>query len=295
MAQVFAAQLSTPATQVSEFTQQYNAIGDLATYLPLPLWILCFVALGWGLWRRNKPAAVVGIWWLLTLLAANPQWLGLPGTGAINNFAVFIAAYIPAAVLLGGAAGWLAAALQLPAGRWRSLAATLVLLGLSLWGARDRLADLKAPAFALVTRPDLRAAAWIQQNTPAQARFLVNSFFAYGDTSIVGSDGGWWLPLLARRDSTLPPLLYASEAGPTPDYRVWINALSRAIQQKGLEDPSVLAMLKERGVTHVYLGQQQGTVGYNGPMTLQPAQLAASPRFKAVYHEDRVWMFEVVW
>jgi hypothetical protein len=48
-------------------------------------------------------------------------------------------------------------------------------------------------------------------------------------------------------------------------------------------------------VTHVYLGQQQGTVGYNGPMTLQPAQLAASPRFKAVYHEDRVWVFEVVW
>jgi hypothetical protein len=291
----FGAKLATPATQVSESTQAYNAIGDLAAYLPLPLWILLAGALSWGLWRRNKPAALVGIWWLLLLLAANPQWLGLPGTGALSSSAVLIAAYIPAAVLLGGAAGWIIEALQVQAGRWRPIAATLLVLGVSLWGARDRLADLKVSTYALVTRPDLRAAAWIQQNTPAKARFLVNSFSAFDNSSIVGSDGGWWLPLLAHRDSTLPPLLYASESGPTPDYREWVNALSRAIQQTGLEDPGVLAMLKERGVTHVYLGQQQGTVGYNGPMTLHPAQLTASPRFKAVYHEDRVWVFEVVW
>ena len=291
----FGLQLATPASQVSPWTEQYNAIGDLTTYLPLTLWLLSGVALSWGLWRRSKPAAVVGIWWLLALLAANPRWIGLPGTGAINNFAVFIAAYIPVAVLLGGAAGWLAGGVSGLAGRWRPVAATLLVLGLSVWGARDRLADLKTPAYALVTRPDLRAAAWIRQNTPADARFLVNSFFAYGESSVAGSDGGWWLPLLARRDSTLPPLLYASESGPTPDYREWVNALPRAIQQKGVEDPSVLAMLRDRGITHVYLGQQQGTVGYNGPMTLQAAQLAASPHFKAVYHEDRVWVFEVAW
>ena len=290
----FGVQLATPASQVSPWTEQYNAIGNLTTYLPLSLWILFGVALGWGLWRRSRPAAVIGIWWLLVLLAANPQWLGLPGTGAINNFAVFIAAYIPAAVLLGAAAGWLAGGVSGLAGRWRPIAATALVLCISVWGARDRLADLKAPTYALVTRPDLRAAAWIRQNTPADARFLVNSFFAYGESSVAGSDGGWWLPLLARRDSTLPPLLYASESGPAPDYRQWVNALPRAIQQKGLEDPGVLAMLRDRGVTHVYLGQQQGTVGYNGPMTLQAAQLAANPHFKAVYHEDRVWIFEVV-
>jgi len=42
--------------------------------------------------------------------------------------------------------------------------------------------------------------------------------FAYGDSVIVGSDGGWWLPLLARRQTTLPPINYGSEQGVRADY-----------------------------------------------------------------------------
>jgi len=146
---------------------------------------------------------------------------------------------------------------------------------------------------ALVTRPDIRAAEWIQENTPQDARFLVNSFFAYDDTVIVGSDGGWWLPLLAQRQTTLPPLTYGSEGGPRPDYVQWINALTTEIQNKGIAHPDVLALLRERGVTHVYIGQRQGRVNYGGPYVLEPGQLLASPNFRLVYHQDRVWVFEV--
>ena len=146
---------------------------------------------------------------------------------------------------------------------------------------------------ALATRPDIRAAEWIQENTPQDARFLVNSFFAYDDTVIVGSDGGWWLPLLARRQTTLPPLNYGSERGPRPDYVHWINALTTEIQNKGIAHPDVLALLRARGVTHVYVGQRQGRVNYGGPHVLEPEQLLASPNFRPVYHQDRVWVFEV--
>jgi hypothetical protein len=165
---------------------------------------------------------------------------------------------------------------------------------LALWGAGQRLGDLDVAQHALVTRPDLRAAAWIRANTPTDARFLVNSFFAYGGASVVGSDGGWWLPLIAGRQTTLPPILYGSEQPPRPDYRLWINALTAALEQKPLDDPAVLAMLREHGATHIYIGQRQGRLNYAGPAVLDPQQLLASPHFRSIYHQDRVGVFEIV-
>jgi len=98
---------------------------------------------------------------------------------------------------------------------------------------------------------------------------------------------------LARRQTTLPPLNYGSERGPRPDYVHWINALTTEIQNKGIAHPDVLALLRARGVTHVYVGQRQGRVNYGGPHVLEPEQLLASPNFRPVYHQDRVWVFEV--
>ncbi len=291
IATAFLVQLTRPANATPVATQAYNAIGDVGSYLPMWLWLIAFASLVWGLWRRERGVAFVLLWSLLVLLAANPQWLRMPGEGAISNFAVFIAAYIPVAVLTGSALGWLTT-------DWRwihrqggaALAVAMVALG--LFGVRERVSDLQIPQHALVTRPDLRAANWLRQNTGTDARFLVNSFFAYGGSVIVGSDGGWWLPLIARRQTTLPPINYSSESGPRADYREWINALTAAIQGKGIASPDVLTMLGERGVTHIYIGQEQGRVNYDGPFVLEPAKLLASSYFRPVYHQDRVWVFE---
>jgi hypothetical protein len=301
-------QLTTPAAAVSIWMQQYNAIGDLFSYLPVWLWLPLPLSIGWGLWRRQKGVALVGLWWFLILLVANPEWLRLPGEGTLSNFAVFIAAYIPAGVLLGDTLGsWRmmgdALGLSTPAmlgirsaQGWRNAFALVLLLlatGSALWGARERLGDVRVAQHNLVTRPDLRAAAWIPENTPYNARFLVNSFFAYGDTLIVGSDAGWWLPLLASRQTTLPPINYESEQGTRSDYVEWINALSAEIRNKGINHPDVLAKLGERDITHIYIGQRQGRVNYDGPYVLQPQQLLADSHFHPAYHQDRVWVFEV--
>lgn len=116
---------------------------------------------------------------------------------------------------------------------------------------------------AMVEPADLRAFDWIRRSTPADARFLVNGFFPNPGV-VVGSDGGWWLPLLARRQSTLPPILYIAEQGPRPDYRLWINDLYATIHDLGVTHPQTIARLRERAVTHVYLGQRGGSVGYGG-------------------------------
>jgi hypothetical protein len=294
--QIFFNQVTTSPDNLSEFTQQYNAIGDLFTYLPALMWMLLPLALAWGFWRRERNFAILALWWLLVLLAANPQWFGLPGAGSITNFAVFISAYLPVTILLAAGLAWLideiAVSERIRSARIPALVLALT-VALGLWGSSLRLNNIDVAQHALVTRPDLQAAEWIREHTPEDAVFLVNSFFAYGGTSVVGSDAGWWLPLLARRSTTLPPLTYASEGGPRPDYREWVNSLTAEILQAGIADPKVLDKLARRNVTHVYIGQQQGQVNYSGPR-LTAAALQESSHFKEIYHQDRVSIFEFV-
>ncbi len=299
---LFARQVTTSAAQSAGYFQQTNIIGDLFIFLPPLLWLLLPLAAGWGLWRRNRGIALVSLWWLLLFFAANPNWFNLPGTGTIGNFAVFIAVYIPAGVVLGAASGWFIEALQ-PAespavsaaglGRWLPALAACIAIAIGVWGARERLGDVQIAQSALVTRPDLRAAGWIRENTPEKARFLVNTFFAFGDTRVVGSDAGWWLPLLANRSTTLPPINYGFEQEPFPNYRDWVEALPAEIQAKGADNPEILAMLKDRGIAYVYIGQQHGSVNNAAAEILQPDTLAASPAYSLVYHQDRVWIFKV--
>jgi hypothetical protein len=302
---IFTSQVTTPPSQISSFAQQYNAIGDLFSYLPALAWVLLAAAAGWGLWRRERPAVTVGLWWLLLLLAANPQWLSLPGAGALTSFAVLIAAYIPAGVLIGAATGWAVeeaqdswqqsehlTGLRRPAAVGLAAGLALCLLVVSAWGARRQLRLVDPLRFTLAARADLRAMEWIRQNTPLDRRFLVNSFFAYGGSLIAGSDGGWWIPLLTQRPSTQPPLNYGTEEGIIPDYRLWINETVQTVIDQGLADPDTLALLKERGVGYVYIGQQQGMVGSPGPL-LDLQTLLDDPHFTPVYHQDRVWIFEI--
>jgi hypothetical protein len=284
---------------------QVNPIGNLFTYLPPVFWLLLPIAIGWGLWMKKKGVALFTLWWFFILLASNPNWLHLPGVGSLDAFTYFIAAYIPASILLGASVGWGIDSLQRKLTKdqmkisqpKKSSSILPILLSLSvltliLWGSRQRINDIKPYQFALGTRPDLNAAEWINKNIGEDARFLVNSFFAYNDTVVVGSDAGWWLPLLVRRATTLPPLNYAVEDGPRLNYRVWINKLSRMIQEKGIDHPDVLQTLIDRDITHIYIGQRQGSVNNHG-FKLDAQALLNSPNFHPIYQQDRVWIFEV--
>jgi hypothetical protein len=235
---------------------------------------------------------LVSVWWFGLFVLTNPQLLRLPGSGVITNFALFIAAYIPVAVLVGDLFGWLADR----AGCRPRARALLILLvaGGGLHWARVRTGDLHVQQHALALRQDVEAMAWIRENVPQDARFLVNSFFAYGESVIVGSDGGWWMPLLAGRTNTVPPLNYSAEKGPRADYRLWINELTRLLQVQGVDHPEMVRELRERGITHVYIGQQQGRVNYGGPHVLSPEVLQRSESYRPVYHQDQVWIFELV-
>jgi len=318
-------QLTTPASAIPVDLQSYNVVGNLTQYLPIALWLLLPLAIAWGIRRQHKGIMLTCLWAYLLLIAANPAWLKLPGTGAINNFAIFIAIYIFAGILLGGVAGmlvdrfvsnewqadlsvqltngWKASLLRLGVVgikknsrsiKWADIGIALLLIGMSIIGARQRLNDLQPERYALASRPDLRAASWIKDNLPSDANLLVNFFFAYGGSLIVGSDGGWWLPLLADRQTTLPPLNYGTEKGQQVNYKQQVNSLATAIQEKGITNPDVLIMLRNEKVTQVYIGQRQGRVNYGGPPMLDPVQMMNDQHFQVIYHQDRVWIFNII-
>ena len=286
-------QLKITPGQLSFAARKYNAIGDLTHYLPLVVWLILLVAVAVGLWQRRRGALLISLWWFLLLLIANPGWLGFPGSGALTNFALFIAAYILAGVLIGDMLGQLAS--QFRFWRWFGIVATLIVIGVGIGGTRVRSWDARMSKYSMISRPDSRAMEWIQENIPGESRFLVNSFFAYDGSVIVGSDGGWWLPLLAQRENTVPPYTYDLEQELWPGCREWINSLTEQLQKAEVDDPATLTMLKEHGVTHVYVGQQQGRVNYGGPHVLNPEGLLRNARYQMVYYRDRVWVFKIMW
>jgi len=254
------------------------------------------IVLAVGLWKKNKAIATIGLWWFLLILAANPFWLHLPGRGILDNFAVFIAAYIPAGLILASIPEWFS-----PKMSQLSLKTTLTnitlaifILGLGIWGTWQRYREAIPHTYALATNPDLRAATWIRENTLSDSYFLVNAFFAYNDTVIVGSDGGWWLPLLAERQTILPPMTTGFESEPYPGYTARIQAPTRMIERHGVTHPETIASLLEHGISHVYIGQQQGSVNYAGPLQIKPIELQNDPHFQVIYHQDRVWVFELI-
>lgn len=306
---IFNSQITTPASQVVRSTDQVSGVGNVEEYLPAAIWLFLPVIIGWGFWRRERSILLISVWCWLAWIVGEPGWYGLPGTGAVTTFAILIAAYIPAALFYGAATGWVVQAWE---DRTRvavtdrssegvsprfilisgSLAVVAIAAGVLAFSVRQQ--DIQIDQHAMALRPDLRAAEWIRENTPTDTRFLVNADLAFSDSTTVGTDGGWWLPLTAGRQITIPPMNYSFEEEPWPGYRDWINDLYLMIDELGIDHPQVVGALRKRGVTHVYIGQQQGSVSHFGTHTFNLDALQSSPYYKPVYNQDRVWIFEVL-
>jgi hypothetical protein len=272
--------------------EEYNAPGRLADFTGSM--VMAAGALGglWGLVRKQRETCLVLTWILLLAILANPAIIGLPGAGVVSNFALLVAIYMPVSLLGGSLGSWATEWLVRKWGCGRYLIISAAML-LALWGGRERLSAVNEAQFALVTDADLQAMAWIRDNTPPEAKFLINSFPAYGDSIVVGSDGGWWIPLITMRDTTVPPATAYLEAAEEAAYAASLTALARELRGVDMDSSAVLSLLAQNHVTHVFVGQKQGRVNYTGNDVLDPVALNSSPYYHAVYHQDGVWIFEV--
>lgn len=258
-------------------------------------------------WRRHWRIAMLALWSILLVVCAMPQVVGLPGSGIIDHLTALGAWYVTLPPLAGCA---IAAAHEVAASsrHWLRLPplvgtafAGLAVLALIGWGTSWQ-ATIVDGSTRLVTRADMQAMAWIRKNTPPDARFLVNSFPAYGGTVVAGTDGGWWLPLLTGRESNLPPITYGTEWSTEEGYVERINALAAELRGRPLTDPTplainlttpaVLRVLHEEEIDYIYSGAHASPPPARADH-IDTALLRASPLFRLVYEQGGVEIFQL--
>jgi len=284
--------VATVGNQNDFIRNQYNQFHDVRNFMPTPMLGAIGVGFLFSLVRKWTLACFIGLWVALLFLLANPYLLRLPGTGVVNNFAVFISLYIPASIMVGYG---VVSVVQYARPYWRAAPWVMgvLVLGALLWAARIHVRMVDPNQFMLVTPTDEQAMAWIRANTPTNAKFLVNGLFAYGGSLVAGADAGWWIPLLAGRENTIPPLTYGSEVPIDLDYPQQVSDLVSQLQTIDLSTAESLELLKQNGITHIYIGQQEGRVWNPGEPLLPVETLLAAPYYEPVYHQDRVRIFEV--
>lgn len=279
-----------PVSAVILDYQQWRTVTD---YAPLALLVAGGLALAWALLRRKGTVLMVGLWVALMAALVAGRLINLPGANLLQSFAVMILLYMPLGLVIGWWGGEIASWLASHWGRAGQAFVGTVLAGLVVWGALSQLRIVKRD-FILVTRPDAQAMAWIERNTAGDAVFLAEGFRVYNGTSAVGSDAGWWTPLLAGRANTMPPQ-YAilNETPADPGYSQRLVELVASLESAAPGSDAGLSSLCGLGVTHVYVGQTQGGTGMGVQRLFAPSDLLADPHFSLVYHQDRVYIFAV--
>ena len=241
------------------------------------------VLLGLGLaglvWAFFRPGLRRFAAWALLVIALSVPW-GL----RFNPFRpdqVVILLFLPAAILLSELLVCASLALGQWARPWLGQAALLLAAGGLLgWGVLQTGAVVN-PDTILAEQADLRALAWVRQNTPAEARFFINTIL-WQTASYRGVDGGYWLPVLAGRWALLPPAMYGWGSR---DEIQQINALAKTASRVTTCDSAFWKLVQEEHLTHVYVKVGRGS--------LPPAALAGCVGLQRVYASGEVEIWQI--
>jgi hypothetical protein len=292
--QLFAGFGSTMVQEVIDGYRPEQHGAYFATELPLLFefgmhrWLLALAAGGaiWALYLRHIKALLVLIWIIGMVAMANLYRINI--TPLFPTNVVLISLYVPGSVLVGYTLwqAWEFGTEKLTRHkliqRVAVAIATFLLMVLSIQGviAANRLV---APQNGFITESDVQAVEWVRNNTPADVLFYIETSFW---TPVVahGVDAGYWLPLLADRQTIMPPQIYASDG--EPEYIQFVNG---RLSDLGAAAPgrALWQTLKHYQVTHIYLGGRVDAAVYE--------RFAAYPDyFSLLYNTNHVWIFGVV-
>lgn len=270
---------------------ELNVWQSLDIYYPHLLWQVAILIVLITLWKRPDFFVKFGFWCGFSFLAASPFMLGLPGTGLITNFLLIVGAYIVIAITCGLFLGWLST--KLLTLRWGNLLYGLLLMVVLAVGSQSQ-RQIVDPLYQLVTANDVKAFAWTRENVPANARFLVNGFLAYGDKLVVGSDAGWWLPFFTQREATVPPILYTTEALSSVTDRTFFRQFMISVRESQGKQVQLRQTLCQSEITNIFLGQKQGEVGVNSGSLVPSTWLQMNSDFRLLHQDGdaQVWEFD---
>ena len=270
--------------------EKYQIWRSLTTYVSPTLLFLSGIAVGWGIIRRDRGLILTFAWTAGISLLTATRLIGLPGALYMENFSVLITLYIPVGVMVGMLAGWLSEVDVIRNTSW-VLFIAVAGIGLITFGRQMGVVEAQ---YAMVTDSDTRAMAWIEQYTSPDALFLVEGASIYDGRSAVGTDAGWWIPLLANRRNTMPPQYALFNEKPIePGYSQRVVGLVTSLEEDGINSSTSLALLCDWGVTHVFIGEGQGLVGVGLSQLFSPEELSKDSALKPVYEQGHVRIFEL--
>lgn len=260
---------------------QLGRLGPFVLHYPTNWLVLALAgtALILGCWKRDRLVLALTAWCLLLYALSLPARTGM----YLDTISLVASSYLPLAILI----GWgIAIVFEALAARWKAVvwAGWIGLAGASLWGAYSIGTMITAPA-AYVQQEDLPAMDWIRNNIPPSARFMVNTYhWDFFPEWVVGADSGYWVPLLAGRETVTMPMLYSGERVSSPDIPARLTALDRMASR--LPTPEGLRLLARERISHVFLGKRGGPIS--------AAELQSSAHFKQLYDRDGVYVFQFI-
>jgi len=243
-------------------------------------WLLVPAAIGliWALISRQRVA--FGVWAVVCAILASPWSLALKPFRP-DHFAITF--FLPLA-LWAGWAFWQAGVLLskwIKQGWISTLIPALLVAGWCIWGF-DLSAHLVNSVTVLVEDADLDALNWVEENIPADARFLINT--AYWQTNNYrGVDGGGWLLPYTGRWSLVPTVFYGFS--PDKDSVRQLIEWGKTASTLTTCDTAFWDMVEEADLDHIYIREGTGS--------LQPDALAECERIVSIYSDDIITIYQI--
>jgi len=254
-------------------------------YLLGPLHSAVWLAIGgagmvWALLRKS--GRVLALWALILALMTLPWGVRL---GPFRPDHMAIVLFLPASLLAADfVLNLIALTARLPR-VWsrRGVQVALILAALAGigWGGWQTW-DILNSSTVFADQTDLEALDWVRENTPPDARFMINTTPWMGRT-YRGVDGGYWLLPYTGRQTILPPVMYTYGS---QDYVGQIEEWAEQTARLTTCDDDFWRLVEEFDASYLYLHQGRGI--------LQPDGLAACPRVVNIYRRGGVHIYEIV-
>lgn len=252
----------------------------------LAVLVLCFAVVWYGRQTINK-GRLVAIWILVSAAGTMiPSLLGiivfLDATTTVLSMAV------PLGILVGLSGEYLWNEFRAQGQTLARAGIVLVLLAGMIVGILYLPRLVQDGSLRPLRPADMRTMEWIEENIPDDALFLVNTIFiGWSRDWIVGIDAGYWVPLLAHRSTTVPPMIYPLEWGDPDKLPTLLEAMSdfQSPEQQATSPEGLI--LNRLPITHLLV---DGRSESHALLEL----VETDRRLVEIFREDRFRVFEVV-